>query len=79
MLIQVDTKSILGAFGFGTKVFAKAILKNYLADFVSSDAHSLRTRPPGISEAYEYIRKKYGSEYAEAVCLKNAKRMILGR
>ena len=79
VLIQVDTKSVLGDFGFGTKMFAKSILKNYLADFVSSDAHSLRTRPPGISETYEYIKKKYGTEYAEAVCLKNAKRMIFGR
>ena len=77
-LIQIDTRSIFGDFGLGTRLFCKKILQNYLADFVSSDAHSLHKRPPGIKEAYEYIKKKYGKDYAEAICFKNAFHMIFG-
>ncbi len=76
VLIQIDTKSILGGFGLNARMFSKKILKNYLADFVSSDAHDTKKRPPGIKEAYEYIEKKYGTDYAEAVCFKNAFNII---
>lgn len=78
-LIQIDARSIFGDFGFCTRLFARKILKHHLADFVSSDAHNLKTRPPGIKEAYEYIRKKHGISYAEDVCCKNALHMIFGR
>lgn len=76
--IQIDTGSIFGNFGLRARRFCKKILKEQLADFVSSDAHSLKTRPPGIKKAYEHIKKKYGKAYAEAVCYKNAARMIFG-
>ncbi len=76
VLIQIDTRSLFGDFGLLTRCFCKKILQNHFVDFVSSDAHSLRTRPPGIKKAYEYIRKKYGEDYAEAVCFKNAFHMI---
>ncbi len=76
VLIQLDTRSLFRDFGVFTRSFCKKILQNRLADFISSDAHSLRMRPPGIKQAYEYIRKKYGKDYAEAVCFKNAFCMI---
>ncbi len=74
-LIQLDTQSITGEFGFGCKSRAKKILSLQAADIVSSDAHGMRTRPPGISRAYQIIRRKYGEEYAEELCRSNA--MIL--
>lgn len=76
VLIQIDTRSIFGDFGLSTRLFCKKILQNNFADFVSSDAHNLKTRPPGIKEAYEYIKKKHGKDYAEAICFKNAFHMI---
>ena len=79
VLIQVDTRSIFGDFGLRARLVCKKILKNYLVDFVSSDAHDLKTRPPGINEAYKYIQKKYGTAYAQSICYKNALHMIFGR
>ncbi len=76
VLIQIDTRSIFGDFGIATRMFCKKILLHYVADFVSSDAHSLHKRPPGIRNAYEYIQKKHGKDYAEAICFKNALHMI---
>lgn len=75
-LIQIDSMSISGAFGFGAKRFARKILAHRLADFISSDAHDIEKRPPRISSAYEYIKKKYGHEYADAICFENAKKLI---
>lgn len=78
VLIQIDARSVLGDFGFFERSFSKKILINYLADFVSSDAHGMKRRPPGICGVYEYIEKRQGKDYAEAVCSKNALHMIFG-
>ena len=77
-LIQIDSMSLFGAFGFKTKRFVSKILANRLADFVSSDAHDTVKRPPKINCAYERIVKKYGKEYADKICFENAKQMIFG-
>ncbi len=76
VLIQIDAGSIVGAFGCCTRAFCRKILRRQMADFVSSDAHGMQTRPPGIRAAYEYIEKKCSKSYAEAVCCKNALHMI---
>jgi len=78
VLVQIDTRSIFGDFGLGARMFCKKLLRNYVVDFVSSDAHDLKKRPPGIKEAFEYIGKKYGKKYAEAICCINALDMIFG-
>lgn len=74
--IQVDTQSVLGDFGFRTKLAAGRLLADRLVDFIGSDAHDLRHRPPGIQAAYNVIAKKHGPEYAEAVCGRNAMALL---
>lgn len=78
VLIQIDTRSIFGDFGLGTRLFCKKLLRENIVDFVSSDAHGLHRRPPGIKEAFEYIEKRYGQKYAEAICYLNALYVIFG-
>ncbi len=78
VLVQIDARSIWGDFGCCARTFCRRILQRQLADFVSSDAHGLGTRPPGMRQAYEYIEKKCSKSYAEAVCCKNASHMIFG-
>lgn len=73
---QVDAQSLFGKFGFCTKRFAIQILKNRLADFVSSDAHDTHSRPPGMDKAYRYIEKKCSKNYAQAVCFETAMRLL---
>ena len=77
--IQVDTGSLFGSFGFSAKHRAKSILKSRLADLISSDAHNLTGRPPGISNAYRLIEKKYSQNYADAVCYQNALWLLTNR
>lgn len=74
--IQIDTRTVFGDFGFGSRRFCKKILRNHIADFVSSDAHGLKIRPPQMGKAFRYIAKRYGSQYAESICYKNAVNMI---
>lgn len=76
VLIQLDTQSLFGGFGFRTKQRAGSILRRRIADIVASDAHDLRRRPPGITEAYHYIEKKYGRDYAQALCRDNALQLL---
>lgn len=79
VLLQMDARAVLGDFGIQIKCFSKKILRHQLADFISSDAHDRTSRPPGIKEAYEYIRKNYGQAYADHVCCYNAKQLIFGQ
>ena len=76
MLIQINAGSLFNRFGRRSKSAVKKLLKMRLADFVSSDAHNLDTRPPGMDEAFAYISKKYSEEYAEALCLYTAQRLV---
>lgn len=74
--IQMDSQSLLGDFGFRTKSAAKGLLAEHLVDFVGSDAHDLKHRPPGIQKVYRSMEKKYGEAYATAVCGKNAMELL---
>ncbi len=72
VIIQLDTQSITGEFGFSCKSRAKKILSSGLADLISSDAHGLHTRPTGISKVYQIVCRKYGRNYADELCGTNA-------
>lgn len=76
VVIQVDSQSLLGGFGQAVKRRAKAILRHGYADFVSTDAHSLRRRPPEMSGAFQYIERKYGRTYGERLCRDNALELL---
>lgn len=76
VLIQADTQSLFGAFGFRAKFRLKTILRHHLADFISSDAHNTTRRPPEMSRAYHYIKNHYGTGYAKALCCDNALRLL---
>lgn len=75
--VQIDTQSLLGGFGWRTQRRGRKILAAHLADIVSSDAHDLRRRPPGISECYAYIVMRWGTEYAAALCKTNARNLLI--
>ncbi len=77
VVIQIDAQSLLGGFGLRTQHRAKLLFSNGIADLLNSDAHNLTSRPPQISEAYNYISHKFGKNYADRVCRKNAS-YILG-
>lgn len=64
-LVQVNAGSVLGDFGPYIKRTAQAILRNGLADFVASDAHSQYSRTPNLSDVHEYISENISYDYAD--------------
>ncbi len=74
--IQINADSVLGKTGFAVKQAVKYFLKNGLVDFVSSDAHDIKTRRPELSECYAYVAKKYGEDYAIRIFRDNAIAML---
>lgn len=78
VLIQTDTQSFFGGFGFMTGRRAKQMLKKDLIDIISSDAHDCSRRPADMRECYRYIKGKKGAAYAQALCASNARRLLYG-
>lgn len=76
ILLQMDTQSPLGGFGFWTKQQCKRLLTAGLIDMVGSDAHNLGTRPPEMSECYQYIKKRCGRKKAKDLCFGNVMRLL---
>lgn len=76
VLIQVNSGSLFRDFGLLADWKAKKILALRLVDFISSDAHNLKSRPPYVKHCYDYVAKSYGREYADLICMENAKKLI---
>lgn len=49
-------------------VNALQYIKWELAQIISSDAHSLETRPPNTKAAYDLVKKKLGESYTDWLC-----------
>ena len=64
-LVQINRSSVLGDFGPYIKRTAQIILRNGLADFVASDAHSQYSRTPNLSDVHEYISENISYDYAD--------------
>ena len=52
IVIQLDSDSVLGRSGLGTRLFAMELLKSGLADAVASDAHNLTSRAWNLDKCY---------------------------
>ena len=77
--IQVNAQSVLGRASFSERSRCRRMLTNRLVDLVSSDAHDLQRRPPGISSCAELLKRKYGAECARILCCENAARILDGK
>lgn len=76
VVIQIDAQSPLGGWGRGSKKRSRKIIGNHLADIVASDAHNVSSRPPQMSNCYNYVVKNCGEWYANEIFWKFPK-MIL--
>ena len=75
-LVQINRSSVLGDFGPYIKRTAQAILRNGLADFVASDAHSQYSRTPNLSDVHEYISENISYDYAETLLQINPEKVL---
>lgn len=78
-VIQMDSQSLTGEFGFWVKRASRRILKEGLIDVISSDAHRVEGRTPDLSEAYKYILDKYSKSMADRLFAANALRILKGK
>lgn len=74
--MQVNADSILGKDGFGVKRFCKKLMKYDMLSYVGSDCHGSRERISRIGEAYTYVSKKMGDDYADYIFIENPQKII---
>lgn len=75
-LIQVNAGSITGSGGRRLKKFVKELLERELVFCVGTDAHDSRKRAPHMKKAAEYVKRKYGEDYARRIFFRNAARIL---
>lgn len=75
--IQINAYSVVNDPKERTRNLANAFLKERLADFVGTDAHSLSHRPPVLKEGIREIVNRYTLEYAEKILIYNPKELLM--
>lgn len=74
--LQVNAGSIMGDFGFATKLASRKMLKAGLVSFIASDAHEDKRRTPKLDKCIKYIEKKYGEDFASKIFEVNPQRIL---
>lgn len=77
--IQINADSLFASGRTNTRRCAKKLIKNYLVDFVASDAHNLTSRVPVLSAARDYVTKHCSEEYSRNIFRENAKKIIIDK
>jgi len=78
-LFQLTAMSVTGKLGRQIKKFAVQLLKNGYADFIATDAHSTKQRPPLLSKAYRETVGILGKPGADRIFIDNPKSVIENR
>ncbi len=71
LLVQLTADSVLGRWGKKAEQLAHNFLENRWVNFLATDAHSTRSRPPRMREAHAIVAKRHGQEYADLICVAN--------
>ena len=74
--IQLTAASITGRFGDRAKYWSERMLDEGRVDITASDAHNLKSRPPGLSKAFEVISARLGESAAIRIVHKNPKLIV---
>lgn len=75
-IIQINASSVTGNGGWKIHSFVKKMIKQGIVDAIATDAHDTDIRAPRMSQAYTYIRKKYGYDTAARLFMGTADRII---
>jgi protein-tyrosine phosphatase len=78
-LLQVTAGSLTGVFGSQVQKFAISLIEQGLVHFISTDAHSTRTRTPVLSPAFEEIVALAGENVALDLCCRHPAAVAEGR
>ena len=77
-LVQVTAASLTGRFGRIAMSLAHKLIAENKVHFLATDAHNLQSRPPLMKEAFEIVKKQYGVETAERLCVSNPRAVFSG-
>ena len=75
--IQVNADSVTGETGLRCKWFVRKLLKEYLVDYIGTDAHGIDKRKPTMKKCAELLYRKYDKAYADALLFRNAEKRLL--
>ena len=78
-LFQLNAYSLVEEAKESTRKFARKMIDQQRITFIGSDAHRINHRPPNVSSGVEYIYKQCSTEYADAICYKNAENLLISR
>ena len=74
--IQINASSVIKERSRAEKKFIRTLLKNEMADFVATDAHSDNHRAPLMKKCAAFIMKHCGEEYAYHLFISNPRSVI---
>jgi protein-tyrosine phosphatase len=77
-LIQVTAQSLAGRFGSRAQRMVEELFSRDLVHFVASDAHDVHDRVPILKSAYSTVVRRWGSEKAEKLFIKNPAAALAG-
>ena len=69
VLMQMNANTVLNSGGFLRRMWCKNVLKQGYIDVVSSDAHSIYSRPCRMGEAFEKLVRICGKNIAQDLCI----------
>ncbi|WP_024612036.1 CpsB/CapC family capsule biosynthesis tyrosine phosphatase [Pseudoalteromonas sp. TB64] len=72
---QLTASSIEGAWGEQAKSVCENMLKAGFVDYIASDAHSVKRRPPILSKAKNVVRELIGDDRTQALFATNPTRL----
>ncbi len=75
--LQVNLYSFVEEKDMQIKRRARLFLRRRQITFLGSDAHTLTHRPPNVESGLEYIYSRVGKAYADAICFRNAERLLM--
>ena len=78
LLVQVTANSVTGGMGKPAQRIALELLRKRWVHFLATDAHNESSRPPRLSEACAEVSRRFGEEYADLLCVRNATAVFAG-
>jgi len=75
----VNAGGLVGAFGETSQAAAMKWLERGWVSLIATDAHSVGTRRPRMSDAVEFISARFDHATAKRVCFDNPLRVLQGQ
>lgn len=78
-LFQVNVGSFQGGFFDSESRRIKRWIKEGIVDFLASDMHDIKMRPPMSSEELKWLQRKINPHYQDKLLYSNAQKILSGR